>query len=581
MFGGVAVVAETLKSRPSTRRISDRRLEIVTVLGFAIPIAVYIWFLHHYSLNVVRSDQWYDVTLIGASYHGHLTLAALWAQHNENRIFFPNLIMLAMGRIDAFNVSAEEYLSALFLLAAVALIIAAHKRRKPELPWIAYCPVVILMLSLVQAENTLWGFQMAWYLVLVVLAGVLYVLDRPALSVVGLVGATILAVVGSYSSFQGLLIWIAGLLLLFYRRRPARLMGFWVGAGVLTTMLYFYNFNRSAAVASDLTAIHLPKVAVRFYFESLGDVLGVPLRSSGVGADLVAGVGCVIFVLALYTLWYGGRRRDPRSAAPVGMALTVFGLLFALSTTYGRSWGGAAAASASRYTTYDLLVIVGAYLTYMGTPRWADRSWRSSRTASRLLGAMLGFLIALVAVFGFVNGIRWARSSGVLVTAAVTVDINHVPGPVIRRFLEPALPAEQLQEDDKVLAAHGLSLYSDPQAVARYREFAAIYAKYGLFAYTPPPPTQVLIPSNGSVLSGRPLLVASAAEDLHPVRVDFVLNGGSFRQHVLSAKKVDLGWAVRWNTVTVPNGTYQLASVVNGRSGVTTRSRPILVTVRN
>ena len=464
------------------------------MLGFAIPAAVYIWFLHHYSLNVVASDQWYDVNLIGASYHGHLTLAALWAQHNENRIFFPNLIMLAMGRIDAFNVSVEEYLSALFLLAAVALIIAAHKRRRPDLPWIAYCPVVILMLCVVQAENTLWGFQMAWYLVLVALAGVLYVLDRPALSVVGLVGATILAVVGSYSSFQGLLIWIAGLLLLFYRRRPAALMGAWVAAGVLTTILYFYNFNRSAAVSSYLTAINIPKLAVRFYFESLGDVLGVPLRSSGVGTDLVAGVGCVIFFLALCTLWYGGRRRDPESAAPFGMALTVFGLLFASSTTYGRSWGGPAAASASRYTTYDLLVIVGAYLTYIGTPRRADRYRRLSRTVSRLLGAMLACLIVLVAVFGFVNGIRWARSYGVLVTAAVTVDIKHVPGPVIRRLLEPALPAEQLREDDQVLAAHGLSLYSDPQAIARYREAAAIYAKYGLFTYTPPPPHSGLTP---------------------------------------------------------------------------------------
>ena len=148
--------------------------------GFRLPRTV--WFLHHYSLNVVRSDQWADVTLIAKSYDGQLTLSALWAQHAENRILFPNLIALAMSRVDAFNISVEEYISASLLLAAIALIIVAHKRRSPDRPWIAYCPVAIVMASIVQAENTLWGFQLAWYLVLVLLAGVIFILDRPSLS---------------------------------------------------------------------------------------------------------------------------------------------------------------------------------------------------------------------------------------------------------------------------------------------------------------------------------------------------------------------------------------------------------------
>ena len=391
---------------PAARRITARWLDIVTVLGFAVPVAVYIWFLHHYSLNVVFADQWSDVNLIAASYHGHLTLAALWAQHNENRILFPNLMMLAMSRLDAFNVSAEEYLSAVFLFTAVALIIAAHKRRTPA-PWIAYCPVVILMLSVVQAENILWGFQMAWYLVLVALAGVLYVLDRPTLPVVSLVGAMILAVVGSYSSLQGLFIWIAGLLLLFYRRRPAPLMGAWVAAGVLTTVLYLYKFNTNA-VASYLTANHFPlSTSIRFYLESLGDVLGVPLRSYGVGADLVTAVGCVILAVALFSLWSGGRRRDPQSAAPVGMALTVFGLVFAFSTTYGRGLGRAG----GRFSFAVHHVRPPGHRRRVPDihryPAGTDHPRGSARTLSRLVGSALGCLIVLVAVFGLVNGFRW------------------------------------------------------------------------------------------------------------------------------------------------------------------------------
>jgi hypothetical protein len=435
----------------------------------------------------------------------------------------------------------------------------------------------------VQAQNTLWGFQLAWYLVLVTLAGVVFLLDRPTLSSVGFVGAVILAVVGSYSSFQGLLIWVSGLLLLFYRRRPGHLVAAWVAAGVLTTVLYFYKFDTHAAVASDLTPIHLPVRAVQFYFESIGDVLGVPLTSRGVGADLVMAVGGVIFALALSSLWFGGRRPDADSAAPIGIALTVFGLLFAVSTTYGRAWAGPGAASASRYTTYDLLILIGTYLTYIGTPGDAERARGSSRVVFRFFGVMLGCVVALVALFGLVNGIRWARASHQLLvtTAAVTTDIDRIPGPIVQEWLEPSAPADQLREDARVLAAHGLSLYSDAQAVARYRHLAAIDAEQGLFNYTPPPPTQVELPSNGSVLSARTLLVASAAQNLHPVRVDFVLSGGVIPQRGLLTKKSILGWAVLWNTSTVPNGTYQLRSLVHGRSGAITQSHPILVIVRN
>jgi hypothetical protein len=103
----------------------------------------------------------------------------------------------------------------------------------------------------------------------------------------------------------------------------------------------------------------------------------------------------------------------------------------------------------------------------------------------------------------------------------------------------------------------------------------------GLFKYTQPSPTQVEIPSTGAVLSGKTLLVASAAQDLHPLGVHFVLSGGAIPAQVLVAKQSSLGWALFWNASTVPNGEYQLVSVVVGKSGVTTRSLPRSVVVRH
>jgi hypothetical protein len=229
------------------------------------------------------------------------------------------------------------------------------------------------------------------------------------------------------------------------------------------------------------------------------------------------------------------------------------------------------------------LVVVGAYLTYIGTPSRADRARGPSRAIGRLVGATLGCLVVLVAVFGFVNGIRWARASDQvdITAAAVTTDINRIPGPVVQRWLEPAIPAVQLEADAKVLESHGLSLYSDPQAVDRYRRLAAIDTKEGLFKYTRPPPTQVETPSTGAVLSGKTLLAASAAPELHAVGVHFVLSGAGIPSLVLVARRSAFGWALIWNASTVPSGAYQLASVVVGRSGVMTRSLPVSVVVRH
>ena len=183
------------------------------------------------------------MALIGHAFSGTLHLSTLWSQHNENRIFFPNLIVLALAYTTHFNVVTEEYLSALMLFGATALVICAHKRRSPERRWIWYCPVAFLLLSLAQAGNALWGFQMAWYLVLLMVALALFLLDQEPQRWPVFGCAIAAAVIASFSSLQGLLVWPAGLLLIYLRRRPRHLATAWIGSAVLTGVIYFVGFN--------------------------------------------------------------------------------------------------------------------------------------------------------------------------------------------------------------------------------------------------------------------------------------------------------------------------------------------------
>ena len=137
------------------------------------------------------------------------------------------------------------------LVLAIGLLIFAHKRRSPSTPWLYYWPVAIIMLSFVQVGNTLWGFQMAWYLVLLALAGALLLLDEPMLTWLSLTGAMTLAIVGSFSSLQGLLIWPAGLVLLYCRSRPRRFVIAWLAGGIVTGAVYFYQFRPTGPASND------------------------------------------------------------------------------------------------------------------------------------------------------------------------------------------------------------------------------------------------------------------------------------------------------------------------------------------
>ena len=182
-------------------------VKVLTALGFVLPMAGYLAMVAHYQVNAIWADQWGDVHVLVQNAGRFPNWSSLWGLHTDNRVFFPNLIVIALSHTVRFNIEVEEYLSALMLFGATALLIWAHKRRSPATPLIYYCPVAFLMLTFAQSQDSLWGFQMAWYLVLLALAVSMVLLDRQKFAWPILVCSIVAAAVGSYSSVQGLLIW--------------------------------------------------------------------------------------------------------------------------------------------------------------------------------------------------------------------------------------------------------------------------------------------------------------------------------------------------------------------------------------
>ena len=217
------------------------------------PVGLYFWFIHQYGVNAIFYDQWNDVALLThtpffSDSYSHTTISTLWAQHNEDRTFFPNLAALALGRLTSLNILAELYLSAVLLVIAFVLIIWAHRQDVTRIRLVFYLPVAFLVFTLGQYENTLFGFQLWLYLVIATLAATIFLLDLQRLSGRSRRGhgdgrdRELLAL-------DGLLIWPTGLVVLLWKRRPRAFVLTWLITAMATTGLYFYHYNFSKASA--------------------------------------------------------------------------------------------------------------------------------------------------------------------------------------------------------------------------------------------------------------------------------------------------------------------------------------------
>lgn len=561
-------------------------IPIATFLGFAVPAVAYLWMIHSGSVNVVFADQWDDVALIGHAYSGTLHVSTLWSQHYENRIFFPNLIVLVLGYTTHFNVVTEEYLSALMLFGGTALVIAAHKRRSPERRWIWYCPVAFLLLSLAQAVNALWGFQMAWYLVLFTVALALYLLDREPQLWFVFGGAIAAAVVASFSSIQGLLVWPAGLLLIVLRRRSLHVVTTWIGAAFATSVIYFVGFDFNASPAGQ----HSPNTVLTFFIRVVGDIVGDPQPGFWVGVFGAVLTVTAIWVLVRFAIW----GRTSIGGRPFALSLLLFGLLFSALTSYGRSGlGSFGYHPEDRYTVFAIFVLVGLYLAVLdpaeamelpsperdGGSRAGstgrDRGFFSDRLLT-LARVVVGAGVVITVVLGTHNGISQERDihQNRLYLGRVTVRADKYPNTVVGNLDWLETP-QTTRGRIAIAKQHALSLFGTGDA-------RVYLSEKPLDLYSSPLRATVTLPANGSTLHGKEFLDVAVSDVFDVNKVEYVLTGQG-RQGVIisSGFRSNYGYIGGFNTSTVPNGDYTIQAIVRDSGGRAVTTVPVEVRVEN
>lgn len=333
-----------------------RLVQAALVLAAALPVA---YLVRRHGVNVPFSDQWDFVATLNRWHQGSFALGELFELHNEHRMFFPKLIMLPTAIVTGWDTRAEMAVSigmagatlCVALLMLRPIMSGAGLMLRLWLPFFA----AITIFSLRQWENWLWGWQIQWFLSLLGVLGTCALLGRTLAAAnpwPWLAGAAATAVVVHFSIASGVVLWLAGAVVLACQPRPERwkLVVAWIIAGAVSSAVFFHGYVGNPGHPSPWKAFHTPLDLAKY----VGGYLAGPIH---VGQPWLAGIvlAALFLVASAMTISKAGIARA--FLLPwVGVGL--FGLGNAALTGIGRVGFGVAQGLASRYVTLALTVLL-------------------------------------------------------------------------------------------------------------------------------------------------------------------------------------------------------------------------------
>lgn len=331
-----------------------------------VPIAVAIA-IAATAVEVPYWDEWEWVDLIFKFHTGTLHFGDLWAQHNEHRVFFPQLLMLGLDWLGGWSQLREQLMSIVVLVAGeIAFLWSIRRSSRGLVAAVASIGGTAFLFGLWQVENYTWGFQTAWFMCSAAAIAVAAILGRPHRSTAQVLGAALIAIVASYSLAQGLAVWAVGAVAIVCAPRNAVVtLILWLLGAAATYAYYVHGLGPS--VIGHVSLKDEVGVAIQFTLAYLGSTVGGGSRDVAVCAVFGA-IGLGLLVASLVAdLVRPERLRHFVRRAPF-YALAVFPMLTALATAKGRAGLGMFQALDSRYTTVNELfwmALIGIGATFL------------------------------------------------------------------------------------------------------------------------------------------------------------------------------------------------------------------------
>ncbi|MEG4500024.1 hypothetical protein QUB05_10240 [Microcoleus sp. F10-C6] len=292
--------------------------KIILFTLYLIPVLLLIGFVANFSVNVPVDDEWRLASLFEKIAAGNVTFNDFWALHSNHRIVFPKIIIAVLAFASRWNINYQLCLSiglaAITFMAMYKLSSMQVKNVGDDLWHLANILTCILVFSLVQHENWLWGFQLAWFIVNLCFVAAVYALvsNHKLLPNIRISIAAVFCFVASFSLAQGLLSWLAAIPAVVAlegnaAQKRKRAIA-WMLLFVATCAVYSIDYHPSRK-ASIISLLNKPLVVIDYFLSLLGSPI---VRSPGISAL----VGLLIFASFLFLVFYFFVIGNPAKQSP-------------------------------------------------------------------------------------------------------------------------------------------------------------------------------------------------------------------------------------------------------------------------
>jgi uncharacterized protein YlzI (FlbEa/FlbD family) len=345
---------------------------------YLLPVALLLWFVATFSVNVPFWDQWRLVHLFDKVASGNAGFSDFFEVHGHHRIFFPKLIITALAFASGWNTQYEIICSIIFVLITFLFLCQIARsdvrsnrfsdiettktpQKSDKSIHIANILTCMLLFSVVQHQNWLWGFTLFWFLtnLCVVMAVFFLCCNEKRSPQKKLLLAGISCFIGSFTLAQGLLAWPILIPAVFslegnHRQKLKRVL-IWMGIFLVSCFIYSLNYN-PIREPQPFLFLERPLLVINYFFTVLSlPLVRIPIPSIIVGFILFS---CFLF-FCFYFLRITGKNSVVRSQTLPWLSIGAFAIISSLSITAGRAqYGVENAIISSRYTTTSVLLIV-------------------------------------------------------------------------------------------------------------------------------------------------------------------------------------------------------------------------------
>ncbi|HEX7955897.1 MAG TPA: hypothetical protein VF508_03090, partial [Pyrinomonadaceae bacterium] len=338
-----------------------RRAACAALLAACAPA----WLILRYGVDVPYWDQWDLAPFFEKLARGTLTAADLFAQQNEYRQFFPNLLFVALGSLTKWDVRYE--MLAGLLLACVAAFnvyrLGARTAGEPPRRVVLFLAACALLFSAVQYENWLFGVQVVYFVpAACVTAGLASAYSERRGTRACLLVCACLSAVATFSSANGVVCWLVLPVALLAARPDARAsarrwLPLWGACLALCVAAYAYGLKVPAAQPGAAGVLSRPFDALAYFVALSGGAFALGPRPL-LTATVAGACALAAYALACAYVWKFRDDRELLRRAGAWAALGAYTVGTAALVTAGRLGYGVAQSLSSRYTTYTLYLLV-------------------------------------------------------------------------------------------------------------------------------------------------------------------------------------------------------------------------------